>query len=90
MMMVVAVASCGDEPAPDAEALCEKAADRYGTCIEELLGPEMAAKVEARRDIDACAGDERTVEAYRTCLSRQGCDAFMDCVMDIATGEMPE
>ena len=65
-------------------AICEQAATRYTTCVGELLGPEAKAMAERKRDIDACSSDDMTVDMYRTCLPREGCKAFMDCLMDAA------
>lgn len=89
-LVIAALAGCGDKVDPEKKKICEQAADRYVACVKEIMGPEMAAQADSKRDIAACAKDDRTVKAYQVCMPKDGCDAFMDCVMDIAMGQMPE
>ena len=72
--------------------VCVDAADRYVECVGEVLGPEMQATVKAkgRSGVKECSKDERAQKAYTICLAKPDCEAFMDCTMSIAMGEMPE
>ena len=82
--------SCGGKKASEADLqICEQAAKRYVRCTEEILGKEAADMVRAKKGgVEACARDSRTVAFYRDkCLPTPDCNAFMDCVMDLATQE---
>jgi hypothetical protein len=78
-ILVGLLAACG--PSSEAKEICEKAADRWIQCAREMLGDHMAGVAEQKRDVNACARDERTVKMYEKCLAAPDCDAMMDCMM---------
>ena len=73
--------ACGDKTDPHARDVCEKAADRWGACVLEVLGPEAAKMADGKRDIGACARDPHTVAMYEKCLAAATCDEMIDCMM---------
>lgn len=82
LWVLLVVAACGKSaPSGKATETCEKAADRWVACAREMLGDEMAAIAESKRDIEACARDERTVAMYDKCLAAADCQKMMDCMM---------
>lgn len=85
----VGVAACGGKPSAEAVKTCEKAAERYITCLEETMGKEAADLARSKKGgIEACAKDKRTVDFYRDkCLPKKTCEEFMDCTMDLAMQE---
>jgi hypothetical protein len=87
ILLVLALSGCSGSK--EAKATCEKAADKYEQCIGEILGPEGRKMVAEKRDIGACAGDDGTVEMYKTCLPQRSCDKFMDCIEDYALAHGP-
>ena len=77
---------CKGSGGADAKKICQEAADKYGRCIGEVLGPEAEAYV-SRPEKDGralCAADPMTVEMYRECLPKAGCEDFMKCLTDYA------
>lgn len=76
----------------DAAAICEKAADRYVGCMEQLLGEEAGALARGKRaeGIPVCARDPMTVSMYRKCLPETDCEKFQKCMMDFAKTTEPE
>jgi hypothetical protein len=87
LALSLALFACGGSK--EAKEVCQKAADRYVQCVGEVLGPEAKTMVSApeKDGREACAKDDRTVEAYKKCLPKTTCDEFMDCVMDLAMQE---
>lgn len=88
-LVTLLLAACGSSSSKDARDICQRAADRYVQCVGEVLGEEAKAMVSAPgKDGRAqCERDERTVDAYRVCLPKASCDAFMDCVLELAMQE---
>ena len=82
-------AACG--PSKATRDICQRAADKYTTCIGDILGPDAVAMARAKEQdgIQQCAGDDKTVEMYRTCLPKTSCDDFMQCMEDYATATVP-
>lgn len=72
--------ACSRGESAESKDLCEKAANRWEGCVKEMMGPEMAKMAADKRDIGACARDDRTVAMYRTCLPKSSCMQMMDCM----------
>lgn len=87
LALTVILAACGGSKAD--RAVCERAADKYEVCIGELLGEEAKKMVHDKRDIGACATDDKTVEMYKTCLRETDCTKFLDCTTDYAAEHGP-
>jgi hypothetical protein len=85
--LLVGLVACGSKA--ENREICNKAADRYIQCVGEVLGEDARQLVSspAKDGREQCAGDQRTVDAYKKCLPQTSCTAFMDCVMGIAMGE---
>ena len=83
------VSACG--PSRETRDLCQRAANKYTTCIGEILDPDAVAMARAKEKdgIQQCAGDDKTVEMYRTCLPKTSCDDFMQCMEDYAAATVP-
>jgi len=88
LLFVLLTAACGNKANRE---VCEKAADRYSTCVGEILGPEGKALADSKSKdgVKECAGDDKTVEMYKTCLPKPSCKEFMDCMMDYAEKTAP-
>jgi hypothetical protein len=76
-------------PAAEAVATCERAADRYISCIGEMLGPGAKELAARKRDIQSCARDSKTVVMYEQCLPKTDCQSFLDCMTDYASNTAP-
>jgi hypothetical protein len=87
-IVALVAAACGGG---EAEKLCRQAATKYTTCIEEVLGPSMAAMARGKQDegIKACSRDSMTQAMYKECLPTQGCEAFLQCIDDYAMRTFP-
>lgn len=87
---LVLFAACGG-PSKENKEVCQKGYDRYVQCVGEIMGPEMQkmASQPGKDGRDACAKDQRTVDAYKKCFANSdaSCKTFMDCVMDIAMAD---
>ena len=82
----------GTEEAGDrraATATCEQAADRYVTCMGELLGPSGKEVAASKRDVESCTRDPKTVAMYEHCLPKSGCEPFLNCMTDYASKTGP-
>lgn len=66
----------------DAKKVCNQAFEKYVTCVEKTVGPELAKMARQKKDIEACAKDERTVKMYKKCLPVKDCEKFMKCLED--------
>jgi Cys-rich protein (TIGR04453 family) len=90
VIAIALVAACGG-PSKENKEVCQKGYDRYVQCIGETMGKEMQKMVASpeKDGRDQCAKDQRTVDAYKKCFANSdtSCQAFMDCVMDIAMAD---
>ncbi len=86
--LVVALAACGGSR--EAKKVCEQAGEKYATCVQEMLGPEMAAMARGKDGVAACARDDKTVAMYKKCLPEADCTKFMDCLEGTARDAQPE
>lgn len=88
--LISMVAGCKSGSSAEAKATCEAALSNYERCVAEVLGPEMAEMAKQKRDVDACVNSKETVKGYTVCNKKASdCEAFMDCTMKIAMGEVP-
>lgn len=81
-MAAVAASACG----AGGDDVCEHAAVRYGQCIAEVLGEEVAraARRKQAEGIAACKKDGETQAMYRQCLPVASCEQFMGCLDEYA------
>ena len=88
IVLVLVAAACSNKAN---RAICEQAADRYTTCVGEILGPDGKALADSKRQdgVKECAGDAKTVEMYKTCLPKTSCNEFMDCMTEYAAKTAP-
>jgi hypothetical protein len=88
--LILLLVACS-KPSKEDRDICDRAATKYIQCVGELLGPEMQ-KMASSKDKDgreACAGDAKTVDLYRTCLPKASCQEFMDCMTSYAEATAP-
>jgi hypothetical protein len=88
LVVVVALAACKGRG--DAKKVCEEAGTKYASCVEEILGPEMAAMARSKDGVAACSRDDKTVAMYKKCLPETDCTKFMDCLEGYAQDTLPE
>lgn len=84
VVLGLGLSACGSNA--ENREICDRARDRYIQCVGEVLGDEAQRLVSspAKDGREQCAGDQRTVDAYKQCLPKDSCTEFMDCVVDIA------
>lgn len=87
LVVVVVVAGCGGSR--EARKVCEAAGEKYASCVQEILGPEMAAMARSKDGVAACARDDKTVAMYKKCLPEADCKKFMDCLEGSAVDAQP-
>lgn len=66
----------------EAEDVCRKDAERWGTCIGELteskeFGDSVKRELEAK--ISRCVSDKAEVAIARACIRAPTCDAWSEC-----------
>lgn len=83
--VVSLMGACGG----DAKKVCNRAYDKYVTCVEKVVGKELAQVARQKKNIDACAKDKRTVKMYKHCLPVKDCEKFMKCLTDYARTHGP-
>jgi hypothetical protein len=86
-LVLLALAACSGK----SRAICDQAATRFESCINETLGPEFANMLHGREQgVDACAKDDKTVAMYRECLPKTTCSEFLDCMEGFAHDHAPK
>ncbi|HEY5924743.1 MAG TPA: hypothetical protein VIV11_23850 [Kofleriaceae bacterium] len=87
-LILFALVACG-KGSKENRKICEQAADKFTSCVSQILGPEMAAQTRAKDGVAECAKDDKTVTMYRACLPKTDCDEFMTCMEDYARNSAP-